>query len=90
MSAKRTLLLGVGIGYVLGILYAPHKGSKTRRLIAERGEEIKEGWNNLRQNVSNTVASIKEATGNESGDSFEDSSIYISSSMQDEWKEPSI
>ena len=61
MSAKRNLLIGVGIGAVLGLLYAPHKGSKTRKLIARRGTELCDGWDNMKETVS-TLFEKNEAT----------------------------
>lgn len=84
MSAKNNLLLGIGIGAVLGILFAPHKGTKTRRKIAERGAEIKEGWNNFKDTISSTLQ-----TANDKASDFIDESetpAYISSSMQEEWR----
>lgn len=84
MSAKRNLMIGIGIGTVLGILFAPHKGTKTRRKIAERGAEIREGWNNFKDTISTTLH-----TANEKASDFIDESetpAYISSSMQEEWK----
>lgn len=53
MSVKKNLLIGVGAGLVLGILFAPHKGSKTRKKISKRGGELREGWNNLKEKLSN-------------------------------------
>ena len=53
MSAKKNLLIGVGAGFVLGILFAPRKGSKTRKKISKRGGELREGWNNLKEKLSN-------------------------------------
>jgi gas vesicle protein len=35
-------LAGLSTGVLLGILFAPHKGSKTRRNIARKGEELSE------------------------------------------------
>lgn len=35
-----SLLIGAAIGGILGILFAPHKGSKTRRKIAGKSEEL--------------------------------------------------
>jgi gas vesicle protein len=49
--------LGVGIGALLGILFAPAKGSKTRQRIMDKGtdftEEIKDKLDELYQDVAN-------------------------------------
>ncbi|MEO5905679.1 MAG: YtxH domain-containing protein [Saprospiraceae bacterium] len=41
-SHKLLIALGTGIaiGGLLGVLFAPHKGSKTRRRISEEGRKI--------------------------------------------------
>lgn len=36
------LMTGLVSGLVIGVLFAPYKGSKTRRKIARKGEEIKD------------------------------------------------
>lgn len=35
-------LLGMVVGAILGILFAPEKGSETRRILYEKGKEIVE------------------------------------------------
>ena len=56
------VLLGVGIGALLGILFAPHKGSKTRRKIMNKGqnyaEELKGKFDGLYQDVSDKYETI--------------------------------
>ena len=45
MDGKRLLaglLLGVGLGAVLGVMYAPRSGSATREKLAERTAKLKE------------------------------------------------
>ena len=82
MSAKRNLLIGVGIGAVLGILFAPHKGSKTRKNIAKTGADLREGWNNLKEAASETFA--------KSNDYLEEgiqSIAYTNSTVEDNWKD---
>ena len=37
-KAAAGVLLGVGIGALLGILFAPAKGTKTRRRIMDKGK----------------------------------------------------
>lgn len=61
MSAKKKLLIGVGVGVVLGILFAPHKGSKTRKNISKRGGELRDGWNNLKGKLDNKTDEVKAA-----------------------------
>jgi len=82
MSAKRNLLIGVGIGAVLGILFAPHKGSKTRKNIAKTGADLREGWNNLKETASETF--------DKSSDYLEEgiqSIGYTNSKVEDNWKD---
>ena len=82
MSAKRNLLIGVGIGAVLGILFAPHKGSKTRKNIAKTGADLREGWNNLKETASETFS--------KSSDYLEEgiqSIAYTNSTTEDNWKD---
>ena len=82
MSAKRNLLIGVGIGAVIGILFAPHKGSKTRKNIAKTGADLREGWNNLKETASETFA--------KSSDYLEEgiqSIAYTNSTVKDNWKD---
>ena len=82
MSAKRNLLIGVGIGAVLGILFAPHKGSKTRRNIAKTGADIREGWNNLKETASETFAKTNDYL-----DEGYESLPYNNASVGENWKD---
>ncbi len=84
MSAKRNLLIGVGIGAVLGILYAPHKGAKTRRLIAKRGTELSDGWDNLKETVC-TLFEKNESTKDEFLDESSATTSYANSPLHDQW-----
>lgn len=56
------VLLGIGVGALLGVLFAPHKGTKTRRKIMNKGQgyadELKEKFNGLYQDVSDKYENI--------------------------------
>ncbi|MFM6924490.1 MAG: YtxH domain-containing protein [Ferruginibacter sp.] len=62
---------GIAAGAVLGILFAPDKGSETRRKINERGKRFsddakdmmrkgKEKLNDLKEDIEKTVADVAE------------------------------
>lgn len=86
MSAKRNLLIGMGVGAVLGILFAPHKGSKTRKKIAKRGTDLKEGWENLKESVVNKIEKSGDSLNDFIDESREQNSYISSTSVDNEWK----
>ena len=58
------LLAGVAAGAVLGILFAPHKGSKTRKMMLSKGEgyadDVKGKLNGLLDAFKEKYESIKK------------------------------
>lgn len=69
MSAKLLtgILIGAAAGAVLGVLYAPEKGTDTRRRLSEKGGEwgdtVKNKFNELGEAISEKYDSIRgEAT----------------------------
>jgi gas vesicle protein len=58
------VVLGIGVGALLGILFAPEKGSKTRKRILEKGQDyaddLKGKFDELYQDVSDKYESFLE------------------------------
>ena len=63
------ILAGAAAGAMLGILFAPEKGSTTRKKILSKGEEyadeLKEKFNEFVDKVSEKFESTKEELKNE-------------------------
>lgn len=60
------VLAGVATGALLGILFAPEKGSKTRKKILNKGEDyadaVKEKIDELVETITDNYESVVEAT----------------------------
>lgn len=60
------VLLGIGVGALLGVLFAPHKGSKTRSKIMSKGQgyadELKGKFDGLYKDVSDKYENILDET----------------------------
>ena len=51
MSSK--LLLGFATGVLVGMLFAPEKGSETRKKISEKGSDLKSRFSDFIDSLSN-------------------------------------
>lgn len=58
MASK--LLTGFVAGVVVGILFAPDRGSETRKKITRKGVDLKEKFNDFIDSVSDQFHSFKE------------------------------
>ena len=56
MSTK--LLAGLGAGLLLGILFAPDKGSATRQKIADRGTDLKDRFTDFIDNLGGKAEDV--------------------------------
>ena len=60
MSTIKTLLIGIGVGTVLGILYAPAKGEETRRKLARRGNDLRDRFNDLKDSINEKLDDFRD------------------------------
>jgi gas vesicle protein len=54
------LIIGAAVGAVLGILYAPDKGSETRKKVNEEGKKMSDAIKNKFNEVKEKMASAKD------------------------------
>ena len=52
-------MIGIAAGAILGVLYAPDKGSVTRRKLSRMGEDLRDRFNSIRDNISDTIDNLK-------------------------------
>lgn len=60
MSTVNKLLVGAAFGAILGVLYAPDKGSVTRRRLSKTGNNLCEKFNDLKATISEKIDSLKD------------------------------
>ncbi len=56
------LLIAFTSGLILGILYAPAKGKKTRNRISEMGNNFIDGWNTISETIVGKIDSMKKGS----------------------------
>ncbi len=54
------LLIGFSAGLLLGILFAPAKGSETRESISNRGRDLKNKFNDLVDSITDKFDAMKD------------------------------
>jgi gas vesicle protein len=64
MTTIRKMLIGFTAGAILGILYAPQKGAKTRRKLSRLGNDMKEGWNSITDKITDSIECAREGVEN--------------------------
>jgi len=60
MKGTTSLLLGVAAGAVLGMLFAPDKGTETRARIAKSGAALCDAWANFKETISGTAEDVQD------------------------------
>ena len=60
MRTIHKVLIGAAIGAIVGILFAPNKGSITRRKLRRKGNQIKDKINDLKDGINEKIDTLKE------------------------------
>ena len=60
MRTIQKVLIGAAIGAIVGILFAPNKGSITRRKLRRKGNQIKDKINDLKDVINEKIDTLKE------------------------------
>jgi len=63
MSTVDKLLIGVAAGAILGVLYAPDRGSVTRRKLSRIGNDLRDKFNEITETINDKIDSFKEDAG---------------------------
>lgn len=60
MRTIKTLMTGIIAGAILGVLYAPDKGSITRSRLSRKGNDLKDKFNDLKERINEKLEDFKE------------------------------
>lgn len=52
------LFTGIVVGAVLGVLFAPDKGSETRKKISRKCSDLRDKYDELKESITNTITEI--------------------------------
>ena len=67
-------------GAILGILYAPAEGSKTRTKLSGIGNDLKDGWNAVTEGINDKIEYLRDGIDNiaeNSMDKVEDTQFSV-------------
>jgi gas vesicle protein len=62
MRTVNKILIGAAIGAVIGVLFAPFKGSITRRRLRRKGYQINDKINEMKDAINEKIDTLTEDT----------------------------
>lgn len=72
MSTLNKMMIGFTAGVILGVLYAPAKGEKTRNKLRKVGGGVRDGWDNITDTIAAGIDNIKDKTNSHSATTMEE------------------
>jgi gas vesicle protein len=64
----KTFLAGLGIGFVLGVLFAPMRGEDTREILTVRASEMadtaRDQYQKVQEKAASTISTLRGETRN--------------------------
>jgi len=60
MRTANKVLIGAAIGAIVGVLFAPNKGSITRRRLRRKGNQIRDKITDLKDVINEKIDILKE------------------------------
>ncbi len=76
---------GVGLGVIVSLLFAPHKGEETREMIAEKARRARDLMGDAADRMGDAVDIVEEAVGgirSQVADSVEDAKGRVRDAVQ--------
>lgn len=59
MTTTKKMLISFAAGILLGVLFAPAKGSRTRKRISRAGRNIRSGWRHFAEKIEDLHTAIE-------------------------------
>jgi gas vesicle protein len=60
MTTVNKLMIGIVSGAILGVLFAPHKGSVTRRKLSCTGNNLRDKLKDIKNGISDKIDRLNE------------------------------
>ncbi|MEO6546549.1 MAG: YtxH domain-containing protein [Ferruginibacter sp.] len=72
MTTVNKLMIGMAVGAIFGVLYAPDRGSNTRRKLSRTGNDLRDAFYDLKDSIADKIDQFKE----EADDAADEAMMY--------------